>query len=183
MELAQAFLRSVVKTVLDESAEDLAFFDERISNGLRATLEHVAPSAFEHLTYTDAVAILERSGQDFEFPVKWGADLQSEHERWLTETHVGRPADRHRLPEDDQSLLHVRERRRPDGARDGRAGAEGRRDHRRLAARGPARGAAPRGSASAACPRSRTSGTSTCAASARCRTRASGSASNGSCST
>ncbi len=91
MELAQAFLRSVVKSVLDESAEDLAFFDERIAKGLRATLEHVAASAFEHLTYTEAVAILERSGQSFEFPVKWGADLQSEHERWLTETHVGRP--------------------------------------------------------------------------------------------
>ncbi len=91
MSLAQLFLRSVVKTVLDESAEDLAFFDERIANGLRATLEHVAESSFEHLSYGDAIAILERSGQDFEFPVKWGADLASEHERWLTETHVGRP--------------------------------------------------------------------------------------------
>jgi len=91
MALAQSFLRFVVKAVLDESAEDLAFFDERISNGLRATLEHVASSAFEHLSYGDAIAILERSGQDFEFPVKWGVDLASEHERWLTETHVGRP--------------------------------------------------------------------------------------------
>jgi asparaginyl-tRNA synthetase len=91
MALAQAFLRFVVKTVLDESAEDLAFFDERIQKGLRQTLEHVAASTFEHLTYGDAIAILERSGQNFEFPVKWGADLQSEHERWLTETHVGRP--------------------------------------------------------------------------------------------
>ncbi len=89
--LAEEFLRFVLKTVLDESAEDLAFFDERIQKGLRATLEHVAKSAFEHLTYSEAVAILERSGQNFEFPVKWGADLQSEHERWLTETHVGRP--------------------------------------------------------------------------------------------
>ncbi|MEX2207815.1 MAG: asparagine--tRNA ligase [Myxococcota bacterium] len=91
MALAQSFLRFVVKTVLDESAEDLAFFDERIQKGLRQTLEHVAASTFEHLTYGDAIAILERSGQDFEFPVKWGADLSSEHERWLTETHVGRP--------------------------------------------------------------------------------------------
>jgi len=91
MALAQSFLREVVKSVLDESAEDLAFFDERISQGLRKTLEHVATSSFEHLTYTDAIAALERSGQDFEFPVKWGADLASEHERWLTETHVGRP--------------------------------------------------------------------------------------------
>ncbi|MBM4334712.1 MAG: asparagine--tRNA ligase [Deltaproteobacteria bacterium] len=91
MELAQAFLRYVVKAVLDESEDDLAFFDERISSGLRATLEHVALSSFEHLTYGEAVAILERSGQDFEFPVKWGADLASEHERFLTESHVGRP--------------------------------------------------------------------------------------------
>jgi asparaginyl-tRNA synthetase len=89
--LAESFLRYVIAAVLDESREDLAFFDERISKGLRATLEHVAASAFEHLTYTEAVAILERSGQSFEFPVSWGADLQSEHERWLTETHVGRP--------------------------------------------------------------------------------------------
>jgi asparaginyl-tRNA synthetase len=91
MELAQSFLRYVVASVLDESAEDLAFFDERIATGLRATLEHVAQSSFEHVTYSDAIGFLERSGHDFEFPVKWGADLQSEHERWLTETHVGRP--------------------------------------------------------------------------------------------
>jgi len=91
MDLAQSFLRSVIAAVLDESGEDLAFFDERISPGLRATLEHVAQSPFEHIPYGDAIAILERSGQNFEFPVKWGTDLQSEHERWLTETHVGRP--------------------------------------------------------------------------------------------
>jgi len=91
MALAQSFLRSVIASVLEESGEDLAFFDERISPGLRTTLEHVARSPFEHIPYGDAIAILERSGQNFEFPVKWGTDLQSEHERWLTETHVGRP--------------------------------------------------------------------------------------------
>ena len=91
MELARSFLRYVIAAVLADSAEDLAFFDERIAPGVRATLEHVAASPFEHLTYTAAIEILERSGQDFEFPVKWGVDLQSEHERWLTETHVGRP--------------------------------------------------------------------------------------------
>jgi asparaginyl-tRNA synthetase len=89
--LAEQFLRYVIRAVLDESAEDLAFFDERIAPGVRQTLEHVASAAFEHLTYTEAIAALEGSGQSFEFPVKWGADLQSEHERWLTETHVGRP--------------------------------------------------------------------------------------------
>ncbi len=89
--LAEEFLRHVIRAVLDESAEDLAFFDERIQPGVRKTLEHVASTAFEHLTYTEAIAALEGSGQSFEFPVKWGADLQSEHERWLTESHVGRP--------------------------------------------------------------------------------------------
>ncbi len=91
MALAEAFLRYVLRAVLDEAAEDMAFFDERISQGVRATLEHVAQSPFAHLTYTEAIAALEASGEAFEFPVKWGADLQSEHERWLTERHVGRP--------------------------------------------------------------------------------------------
>jgi asparaginyl-tRNA synthetase len=91
MALAEEFLRSVLRSVLDEAAEDMAFFDERIQKGVRETLEHVANTAFAHLTYTEAVAALERSGESFEFPVKWGVDLQSEHERWLTERHVGRP--------------------------------------------------------------------------------------------
>jgi len=91
MALAEEFLRYVLRAVLEESAEDMAFFDQRIAPGVRATLEHVAGAAFEHLPYGDAIAALERSGEAFEFPVKWGADLQSEHERWLTERHVGRP--------------------------------------------------------------------------------------------
>jgi asparaginyl-tRNA synthetase len=91
MALAEAFLREVLARLLDECAADLAFFEERIEAGLRKTLEHVATSAFEHLPYTEAIEILERSGAAFEFPVRWGADLQTEHERYLTETHVGRP--------------------------------------------------------------------------------------------
>jgi len=89
--LAEEFLRSVLRAVLEESAEDMAFFDQRIAPGVRASLEHVAGAEFAHLTYSEAIAALERSGEAFEFPVKWGADLQSEHERWLTERHVGRP--------------------------------------------------------------------------------------------
>jgi asparaginyl-tRNA synthetase len=91
MALAEEFLRSVLRSVLEEAAEDMAFFDERIQRGVRETLEHVANAAFAHLTYSEAISALERSGESFEFPVKWGADLQSEHERWLTERHVGRP--------------------------------------------------------------------------------------------
>ena len=89
--LAESFVRQVVRELLECCGEDLAFFDERIEKGLVAALTHVAESPFERMTYSDAVAQLEKSGRAFEFPVRWGADLQSEHERWLTEEHVGRP--------------------------------------------------------------------------------------------
>ena len=89
--LAESFLRSVVRELLDRCGEDLAFFDERIEKGLRDALAHVADTPFERMTYTEAVARLEKSGQAFEFPVAWGMDLQSEHERWLTEQHVRAP--------------------------------------------------------------------------------------------
>ena len=89
--LAEAFLREVLARVLSDAAEDMAFFDERIEKGVVATLEHVVASPFERLSYTEAVAILERSGRSFEFPVRWGVDLASEHERYLCEEHVKRP--------------------------------------------------------------------------------------------
>ena len=89
--LAEDFVRQVVRELLERCPEDLVFFDERIEKGLLAALTHVAESPFERMTYTEAVARLEKSGRPFEFPVTWGVDLQSEHERWLTEEHVGRP--------------------------------------------------------------------------------------------
>jgi asparaginyl-tRNA synthetase len=89
--LAESFVRQVVRELLERCGEDLAFFDERVEKGLVAALTHVAESPFERMTYGDAVAQLEKSGRAFEFPVRWGSDLQSEHERWLTEEHVGRP--------------------------------------------------------------------------------------------
>jgi asparaginyl-tRNA synthetase len=69
----------------------MAFFAERIDPTVIETLRHIVESPFEHLTYDEAVRILERSGKSFEFPVAWGADLQSEHERYLAEEHVKRP--------------------------------------------------------------------------------------------
>ncbi len=90
-EVAEAFLKHVFRAVLETCSEDMAFFDERIDKTVLETLEHVVESPFEHLTYSEAVEILERSGRSFEFPVKWGADLQSEHERYLAEEHVRRP--------------------------------------------------------------------------------------------
>ncbi len=90
-DLAEAFVKQLLKTVLDERADDMAFFNERIDTGLLARLTHVMESPFERIDYTEAVSILEKSGKAFEYPVSWGADLQSEHERYLTEEHIKRP--------------------------------------------------------------------------------------------
>lgn len=91
MDLAEEFVTEIIQDVLDHCAPDIAFFDQRIEPELLKTLHHVADSKFERLTYTEAVKLLETSGENFEFPCSWGSDLQSEHERWLTEKKVGRP--------------------------------------------------------------------------------------------
>ena len=91
MELAEEFLKYVFRYVLRECPDDMAFFNERIDPTVLETLEHIIESPFEHIEYAVAIAILEKSGREFEFPVKWGALLQAEHERYLTEEHVGRP--------------------------------------------------------------------------------------------
>jgi len=77
--------------VLDHCQDDLEFFNQRIDDSVLKTLEHVATSSFEHVTYTEAIEILEKANKSWEFPVHWGADLQSEHERYLTEEKFGRP--------------------------------------------------------------------------------------------
>ncbi len=91
MNLAEEFLKEVIGYLLENSGQDLDFFNQRIEPELLKTLKHVVESPFERMTYTEAIKILESSGEKFEFPVFWGADLQSEHERWLTEVKVGRP--------------------------------------------------------------------------------------------
>jgi len=93
MALAEDFLKFCLNTVLDECAEDLAFFDERIEKGLIDTLRSVTESDFVHLTYTDAIAELEKAqvSRPFEFKPYWGCDLQSEHERFLTEELIKGP--------------------------------------------------------------------------------------------
>jgi len=90
-DLAERFLKFVFKSLLEERADDLKFFAERIDKDCVARLERFVASSFERMSYGDAIAALEKSGKSFEFPVRWGVDLQSEHERWLTEEHVGRP--------------------------------------------------------------------------------------------
>ncbi len=91
MDLAERFLKRIFRDVLTQCAEDMAFFDERVEAGIRATLEGVAASDFVRLPYTEAVDILTRCGESFEFPVAWGTDLQAEHERYLTEKHFQKP--------------------------------------------------------------------------------------------
>jgi asparaginyl-tRNA synthetase len=91
MEVAEAFLKALFAAVLESCPEDMAFFEERIEKGVIATLRHVIETPFERMTYTEAVERLAKSGRSFEYPVEWGRDLQSEHERWLSEEHVKRP--------------------------------------------------------------------------------------------
>ena len=79
--LAEALLKYTFAALLNERQEDLAFFDQRIVEGLVAKLEGIVGSEFVHMGYCEAVQVLERSNEKFEFPVKWGVDLQSEHER------------------------------------------------------------------------------------------------------
>jgi asparaginyl-tRNA synthetase len=90
-DLAEAFLKHIFKTVLEKCPDDMAFFNERIDKTVIETLTHIADSGFERLTYTDAVELLKKSGKTWEFPVDWGTDLQTEHERYLTEQVFKKP--------------------------------------------------------------------------------------------
>ncbi|SYZ74704.1 asparaginyl tRNA synthetase [Candidatus Zixiibacteriota bacterium] len=91
MEIAVDFLKFLFRFALEECRDDMAFFGQWIDKSLRETLEFVVNSDFERLPYTEAVKILEKSGEKFDFPVKWGIDLQSEHERYLTEKTFKKP--------------------------------------------------------------------------------------------
>jgi asparaginyl-tRNA synthetase len=91
MALAERYIQRLLNDVLTRSSEDMAFFDERIQPGLRDSLAAVLSKPFQHLSYTEAVEILERSGEKFEYPCSWGCDLQAEHERYLTEKYIQGP--------------------------------------------------------------------------------------------
>src|SRR5947207_6893851 len=89
--LSEALLKHIFRTVLAERPDDMAFFEERLEKGVIAKLQGIVDSEFVRMDYSEAVRILERSKQAFEFPVKWGIDLQSEHERYITEQHAKKP--------------------------------------------------------------------------------------------
>jgi asparaginyl-tRNA synthetase len=90
-DLAEAFLKSLFTDLLNERGDDMAFFVERVDPQAIRRLESFVESSFERMDYTEAVRLLEASKKKFEYPVAWGADLQSEHERYLTEEVVKRP--------------------------------------------------------------------------------------------
>jgi asparaginyl-tRNA synthetase len=89
--LSEDFLKYLFRAVLDERGDDMSFIAERVQKDALTRLETFVNAPFERIDYGDAIALLQKSGQKFEFPVEWGLDLQTEHERWLTEQHVGRP--------------------------------------------------------------------------------------------
>jgi asparaginyl-tRNA synthetase len=111
-DLAESLLKSVITDVLDQRADDMAFFAERIDKTALTRLEGLVQSEFARMDYGEAIEILKRAGKSFEFPVEWGLDLQSEHERYLAEEHVGRPVVVMNYPEDIKAFYM---RRNDDG--------------------------------------------------------------------
>jgi len=99
-DLAEDLLKHVLTTLLEEREDDMAFFAERVDKDVITRIRSVTDASFERMEYTQAVNILQSSKQAFEFPVAWGLDLQSEHERYLTEQHVGRPVVLMNYPKD-----------------------------------------------------------------------------------
>jgi asparaginyl-tRNA synthetase len=91
MDLAEAFLKHIFKYVMETCAEDMEFFNQRIDNTVIATADNIINNEFERITYTEAIKLLEKADVKFEYPVSWGLDLQSEHERYLAEQLFKKP--------------------------------------------------------------------------------------------
>ncbi|CAI8162081.1 MAG: Asparagine--tRNA ligase [Pseudidiomarina mangrovi] len=98
--LAEDMLKYAINAVLTERADDMAFFQQRVDKDVLNRLNHVVSNKFVHMDYTDAVTILQNCGKKFDYPVQWGTDLQSEHERYLAEVHVGAPVVLKNYPKD-----------------------------------------------------------------------------------
>jgi len=104
METAEAMLKYVIKYVLDNAPEEMAFFNDLIDKGLLDRLNNVLNSEFGRVSYTEAIELLKKSGQKFEFPVEWGTDLQTEHERYLSEVVFKKPVFLTDYPRDIKSF-------------------------------------------------------------------------------
>ena len=131
MDLAEDMIKYIIRFVMEKCPDEMDFFNSFVDKGLVDRLNHVANSDFGRITYTEAIDILEKSGHKFDYPVSWGCDLQTEHERFLTEQYFQQSRLCHRLPQGDQGLLYAPERRQQDRCRRRLPGSRHRRDHRR----------------------------------------------------
>jgi asparaginyl-tRNA synthetase len=91
MDLAEAFLKHIFRHVMETCPEDMEFFNARIDNTVLATAENIIHNEFQRITYTEAIDLLEKADKKFDYPVEWGLDLQSEHERYLAEDLLKKP--------------------------------------------------------------------------------------------
>ena len=91
MDVAEAMVKYIIQTVLDRCPAEMEFFNKFVDKGLLTRLDNVLNNEFKRLTYTEAIEILKNSGEQFEYPVEWGVELQSEHERYITEKVFGKP--------------------------------------------------------------------------------------------
>ncbi|MBQ3107956.1 MAG: asparagine--tRNA ligase, partial [Firmicutes bacterium] len=91
MNLAEAMIKYIIRFVLENAPQEMEFFNNFVDKGLLARLDNIVNSDFGHVTYTEAVELLKKSGRDFQYPVEWGIDLQTEHERYLTEEIFKKP--------------------------------------------------------------------------------------------
>ena len=91
IEIAEDFIKSIIKDVMEHCPDEIDFFDRWVENGLKEKLSHVVNSEFGRIDYTDAVEILKGCGKEFKFPVEWGCDLQTEHEKYLTDEYFKKP--------------------------------------------------------------------------------------------
>jgi len=100
MQLAEDYIKHLFRTALNDCSDDLEFFDKQVEKGKIESLQHIVNSEFERISYTEAIELLSKTKEKFEFPVSWGMDLQSEHERWLTEKHFKKPVVVYDYPKD-----------------------------------------------------------------------------------
>ena len=104
MDVAEAMVKYIIQTVLDRCPAEMEFFNKFVDKGLLERLDNVLNNEFKRLTYTEAIEILKASGEHFEYPVEWGVDLQSEHERYITEKVFGKPVFLTDYPKDIKSF-------------------------------------------------------------------------------
>ena len=112
IEIAEEMIKYIIADVMEKCPDELAFFDKFFENGLLDKLRSVVDNAFEVLDYTDAIAILEKADEDFKYPVSWGCDLQTEHERYITEKVFKKPVFVTNYPKDIKSFYM---KQNPDG--------------------------------------------------------------------